>query len=95
MMRQLGACSSDGAFTFTLSSTSERESLLPGRISFTSSEPLRISGAYEDSRFAYQIMVSLSARLAQRVEFRFGYRFRSSRGGIDSNQIESGLRFRF
>ena len=52
--------------------------------------------AYEDSRFAYQIMVGLSVRVSKRVEFRFGYRFRSSRGGpIDADQIESGIRFRF
>ena len=50
----------------------------------------------EDSRFAYQIMGGLSAQISQRVEFHFGYRFRSSRGAaIDSDQIESGLRFRF
>ena len=51
---------------------------------------------YEDSRFAYQIMGGLSAQISQHVEFHFGYRFRSSRGEpIDSDQIESGLRFRF
>ena len=50
----------------------------------------------EDSRFAYQIMGGLSAQISQNVEFHFGSRFRSSRGGpIDSDQIESGLRFRF
>ena len=50
----------------------------------------------EDSRFAYQIMGGLSAQISQHVEFHFGYRFRSSRGvPIDSDQIESGLRFRF
>ena len=49
--------------------------------------------AYEDSRFAYQIMGGLSAQISQHVEFHFGYRFRSSRGDpIDSDQIESGLR---
>ena len=51
---------------------------------------------YEDSRFAYQIMGGLSAQISQHVEFHFGYRFRSSRGEpIDSDQIGSGLRFRF
>ena len=55
-------------------------------------EPL----TYEDSRFAYQIMGGLSVRVSKRVEFRFGYRFRSSRGGpIDADQIESGIWFRF
>ena len=50
----------------------------------------------ENSRFAYQIMGGLSAQISQHVEFHFGYRFRSSRGvPIDSDQIESGLRFRF
>ena len=50
----------------------------------------------EDYRFAYQIMGGLSAQISQNVELHFGYRFRSSRGGpIDSDQIESGLRFRF
>ena len=50
----------------------------------------------EDSRFAYQIMGGLSAQISQNVEFHFGYRFRSSRGSpIDSDQIESGLQFRF
>ena len=56
--------------------------------------PLTVT--YEDSRFAYQIMGGLSVRVYKRVEFRFGYRFRSSRGGpIDADQIESGIRFRF
>ena len=55
-----------------------------------------LTATYEDSRFAYQIMGGLSARVSKRVEFRFGYRFRSSRGGsIDADQIESGIRFRF
>ena len=59
-------------------------------------EVLNTTVAYEDSRFAYQIMVGLSVRVSKRVEFRFGYRFRSSRGGpIDADQIESGIRFRF
>ena len=55
--------------------------------------PLTVT--YEDSRFAYQIMGGLSVRVYKRVEFRFGYRFRSSRGGpIDADQIEAGVRFR-
>ena len=55
-----------------------------------------LTATYDDSRFAYQIMGGLSARVSKRVEFRFGYRFRSSRGGpIDADQIESGIRFRF
>ena len=56
--------------------------------------PLTVT--YEDSRFAYQIMGGLSVRVYKRVEFRFGYRFRSSRGEpIDADQIEAGVRFRF
>ena len=59
-------------------------------------EPLRTTVAYEDSRFAYQIMAGLSTRVSPRVEFHFGYRFRSSRGApIDADQIEAGIRFRF
>ena len=55
-----------------------------------------LTGTYEDSRFAYQIMGGLSVRVYKRVEFRFGYRFRSSRGEpIDADQIEAGVRFRF
>ena len=51
---------------------------------------------YEDSRFAYQIMGGLSARVSKLVDFRIGYRFRSSRGEpIDADQIEAGIRFRF
>ena len=41
-------------------------------------EPLKTTATYEDSRFAYQIMGGLSVRVYKRVEFRFGYRFRSS-----------------
>ena len=41
-------------------------------------------------------MVGLSTRVSPRVEFHFGYRFRSSRGApIDADQIEAGIRFRF
>ena len=59
-------------------------------------EPLRTTVAYEDSRFAYQIMAGLSTRVSSRVEFHFGYRFRSSRRTpIDADQIEVGIRFRF
>ena len=59
-------------------------------------EVLNTTVAYEDSRFAYQIMVGLSVRVSPLLEFHTGYRFRSSRGGpIDADQIESGIRFRF
>ena len=57
--------------------------------------PLRTTVAYEDSRFAYQLMAGLLVRASKRVEFRFGYRFRSSRGApIDADHIEAGIRFR-
>ena len=57
-------------------------------------EPLRTTVAYEDSRFAYQLMAGLLVRASKRVEFRFGYRFRSSRGApIDADHIEAGIRF--
>ena len=54
--------------------------------------PLTVT--YEDSRFAYQIMGGLSVRVYTRVEFRVGYRFRSSRRAeIDADCIEGGIRF--
>ena len=57
-------------------------------------DPLTV--AYEDSRFAYQIMGGLSVRVYKRVEFRVGYRFRSNRRAeIDADLIEAGIRFRF
>ena len=59
-------------------------------------EVLNTTVAYEDSRFAYQIMVGLSVQVSPLLEFHTGYRFRSSRGGpIDADQIESGIWFRF
>ena len=59
-------------------------------------EILKATVAYEDSRFAYQIMVGLSVRVSPLLEFHTGYRFRSSRGGpIDADCIEAGIRFRF
>ena len=59
-------------------------------------ETLNTTVAYEDSRFAYQIMVGLSVRVSPLLEFHTGYRFRSSRGGpIDADCIEAGIRFRF
>ena len=101
----LGAFFHDGVFTSTVTVESELGTIgIPAdilpyielfNIGFPT-EPLRTTVAYEDSRFAYQIMGGLSAQISQHVEFHFGYRFRSSRGEpIDSDQIESGLRFRF
>ena len=54
--------------------------------------PLTVT--YEDSRFAYQIMGGLSVRVYKRVEFRFGYRFRSSGSGADRivGAIRPGVR---
>ncbi|MDE0166254.1 MAG: outer membrane beta-barrel protein [Bryobacterales bacterium] len=69
---------------------------IPAPDSGNTSDPhsLMTTVAYDDTRFAYQIMAGLSARLSRRMEFRFGYRFRSSRGQpIDSDQIEGGVRF--
>ena len=96
----LGAFFHDGTSTVTL----ETEGI--GGISENAPSPdlgiisgtpsLRTTIVYNDSRFAYQIMVGLSARVSQLVEFRLGYRFRSSRGEpIDADQIEAGIRFRF
>ena len=96
----LGAFFHDGAFTSTVTVESELGTIgLPNielpNIGFPT-EPLRTTVAYEDSRFAYQIMAGLSTRVSPRVEFHFGYRFRSSRGApIDADQIEAGIRFRF
>ena len=57
--------------------------------------PFTTTAEHEDSRFSYQIMAGFLVRAAQRVDFQFGYRFRSSRGApIDSDQIEAGIRFR-
>ena len=96
----LGAFFHDGAFTSTVTVENELGTIgLPNielpNIGFPT-EPLRTTAAYEDSRFAYQIMGGLSTRVSPRVEFHFGYRFRSSRGApIDADQIEAGIRFRF
>ena len=85
----------DGAFTSTITVGNELGNIdipvidIPA-VALTNTE------TYEDSRFSYQIMVGLSAQVSRLVEFRFGYRFRSSRGAvIDSDQIEGGIRFQF
>ena len=96
----LGAFFHDGAFTSTVTVESELGTIGLPNIEFSTigfpAEPLRTTVAYEDSRFAYQIMAGLSTRVSPRVEFHFGYRFRSSRGApIDADQIEAGIRFRF
>ena len=91
----LGAFFHDGAFTSTVTVENELGTIGLPTIGFPT-EPLRTTVAYEDSRFAYQIMAGLSTRVSPRVEFHFGYRFRSSRGApIDADQIETGIRFRF
>ena len=94
----LGSFFHDGTFTSTVTFETEGIGVIPppdiGIISGTDS--LKTTVAYDDSRFAYQTMGGLSARVSKRVEFRFGYRFRSSRGEpIDADQIEAGVRFRF
>ena len=74
----------------------EDDPVLTGFILGLPVRPLTTTATYEDSRFAYQIMAGLLVRATKRVEFRFGYRFRSSRGApIDADQIEAGIRFRF
>ena len=91
----LGAFFHDRAFTSTVTFESELGTIGLPNIGFPT-ELLRTTVAYEDSRFAYQIMAGLSTRVSPRVEFHFGYRFRSSRGApIDADQIEAGIRFRF
>ena len=98
----LGSFFHDGTFTSTVTFETEGIGVIPppaigiisGIISRTDS--LKATVAYDDSRFAYQTMGGLSARVSKRVEFHFGYRFRSSRGEpIDADQIEVGLRFWF
>ena len=98
----LGAFFHDGGFTsivtvtddFLLGGIFPDIGLIPP-IDFPT-EPLKTTATYQDSRFAYQIMGGLSVRASSLVEFRFGYRFRSSRGEpIDADQIEAGIRFRF
>ena len=89
----LGAFFHDGAFTSTV--TVEPGPLPPDEL-FLGLPTGPLTVIYEDSRFAYQIMGGLSARISKRVEFRFGYRFCSSRGEpVDADQIEAGVRFRF
>ena len=96
----LGVFFHDGTFTST--ATIENPPIIIGEgvrpIGLPTRVPLvlRTTAAREDSRFAYQIMAGLSAEVSKLVEFRFGYRFRSSRGEpIDADQIEAGIRFRF
>ena len=98
----LGSFFHDGTFTSTVTFETEGIGVIPppaiGIISgiISSTDSLKTTVAYDDSRFAYQIMGGLSARVSKRMEFRFGYRFRSSRGEpIDADQIEVGVRFRF
>ncbi len=91
----LGAFFHDGAVTRTV--TVEYD-VPPGVIGpgGIPTEALNTTVAYEDSRFAYQIMVGLSVRVSPLLEFHTGYRFRSSRGAeIDADCIEAGIRFRF
>ena len=98
----LGTFFHNGTFTSTVTFETEgigviSENAPPPDIGIISgTDSLKTTVAYDDSRFAYQIMVGLSARASQLMEFRLGYRFRSSRGEpIDADQIEAGVRFRF
>ncbi len=91
----LGAFFHDGAVTRTV--TFEYD-VPPGVIGpgGIPTEAFNTTVAYEDSRFAYQIMVGLSVRASPLLEFHTGYRFRSSRGAeIDADCIEAGIQFRF
>ena len=91
----LGAFFHDGAVTRTV--TFEYD-VPPGVIGpgGIPTEAFNTTVAYEDFRFAYQIMVGLSVRVSPLLEFHTGYRFRSSRGAeIDADCIEAGIQFRF
>ncbi len=97
----LGAFFHDGTFTSTVSVENDLlvgvpNIIISGFENGLPALPLKTTVPYDDSRFAYQIMVGLSAQASQFVEFHLGYRFRSSRGEpIDADQIEAGVRFRF
>ena len=93
----LGAFFHDGTVTSTVTFGNELGTIgVPSIVLGLPGGPLRTTVAYKDSRFAYQIMAGLSVWASKLVEFRFGYRFRSSRGAlIDADQIVGGLRFRF
>lgn len=98
----LGSFFHDGVINSTVTLETALPDFLTGLVdlpppdSENTSDPLSLmtTVTYDDTRFAYQIMAGLSARVSRRMEFRFGYRFRSSRGQpIDSDQIEAGVRF--
>lgn len=93
----LGAFFHDGTVTSTVTFGNDLGTIgVPSIVLGPPGRSLRTTVAYKDSRFAYQIMAGLSVWASKLVEFRFGYRFRSSRGAlIDADQIEGGLRFRF
>ena len=95
----LGAFFHDGALTRTVTFEYDAPPVVIGPgdiITEVLTEVLSTPVAYEDSRFAYQIMVGLSVRVSPLLEFHTGYRFRSSRGAeIDADCIEAGIRFRF
>ena len=97
----LGSFFHDGIINSTVTLETALPDFLTGLVdpppsdSGNTSDPLSLmtTVTYDDTRFAYQIMAGLSARVSRRMEFRFGYRFRSSRGQpIDSDQIEGGVR---
>ena len=99
----LGAFFHDGTVTSTITIENGFGTIgvpiieMPSLVGFPT-DPLRAmtTVAYDDSRFAYQLMGGLAIRASNLVEFRLGYRFRSSRGEpIDADQIEAGVRFQF
>ena len=92
----LGVFFHDGTFTSTINIETDLFAEFSDIIVLPASLPsLKTTVTYDDSRFAYQIMAGFLVRATQRVEFRFGYRFRSSRGEpIDADQLEAGIRFR-
>ena len=95
----LGAFFHDGALTRTVTFESDAPPVVIGPgdiITEVLTEVRSTPVAYEDSRFAYQIMVGLSVQVSPLLEFHTGYRFRSSREAeIDADCIEAGIRFRF
>ena len=95
----LGAFFHDGALTRTVTFEYDAPPVVIGPgdiITEVLTEVLSTPVAYEDSRFAYQIMVGLSVQVSPLLEFHTGYRFRSSRAAeIDADCIEAGIRFRF
>ena len=91
----LGAFFHDRTVTSTITFGDFLSPVLVGLAGPLSPRPHKTTVAYKDSRFAYQIMGGLLVRVAKRVDFHLGYRFRSSRGAeFDADRIEVGIRLR-